>query len=61
MALETRPVPVLKGKAARDFYKTLEKCTVSESREEVQELTRQWLPVIEQARKEHARTTMPHD
>jgi hypothetical protein len=51
MALETRPIPVLKGKAAKDFFKTLENCKVSQSKEEVQELTRKWMPVIEQARK----------
>ncbi|MDR3184304.1 MAG: hypothetical protein LBT49_02740 [Prevotellaceae bacterium] len=52
MALETRPIPVLKGKAARDFFRTLENCGVSQSKEEVQELTRKWMPVIEQARKQ---------
>jgi hypothetical protein len=51
MALETRPIPVLTGKVARDFYKTLAKCTVSETREEVQELKRKWFPVIEAAMK----------
>jgi hypothetical protein len=55
MAYEPRPTPVLKGKAARDFFKTLANCKVSQSREEVQELTRKWMPVIEQARKK-----MPH-
>ncbi|MDR3187630.1 MAG: hypothetical protein LBT94_00380 [Prevotellaceae bacterium] len=52
MALETRPIPVLKGKSARDFLKTLKACKVSQSKEEVRELTRKWAPVIEQARKQ---------
>ncbi|MDR0738417.1 MAG: hypothetical protein LBF39_05015 [Prevotellaceae bacterium] len=51
MALETRPVPVLKGKAARDFFETLKKCTVSESREEVQEINRWVRESLEKARK----------
>lgn len=51
MALETRPIPVLKGKAAKDFFKTLEKCTVSESRAEVREINRKMQAMIERAEK----------
>jgi hypothetical protein len=51
MALETRPIPVLRGKAARDFYKTLETCTVSESREEVQESNRKYKEMVERSMK----------
>jgi hypothetical protein len=50
MALETRPIPVLKGKAARDFFKTLANCKVSESREEVQEINRQMRKMLERSR-----------
>jgi hypothetical protein len=40
MALEIKRAPVLRGKAARDFYKTLEKAKESRSKEEVQEMNR---------------------
>jgi hypothetical protein len=50
MALETRPVPVLKGKAARDFFKALKKCKVSQSREEVREINRWVRETLEEAR-----------
>ena len=50
MALEIRPVPVLKGKAARDFFKTLEKCTESKSREEVQEINRKVREMLERSK-----------
>ena len=50
MALETRPIPVLKGKAARDFFETLKKCTVSESREEVQEINRKMQAMLKRSR-----------
>jgi hypothetical protein len=56
MALETRPIPVLKGKVLKDFLKTLSQCTVSESREEVQEINRWTREMIEESRrKEEAR------
>ncbi|MDR3193988.1 MAG: hypothetical protein LBT76_01685 [Tannerella sp.] len=42
MALEIKRAPVLRGKAARDFYKTLEQAKESKSREEVQEIQRTW-------------------
>jgi hypothetical protein len=50
MALETRPIPVLKGKAARDFVKALEKCEVSQSREEVREINRKVREMIEKSK-----------
>jgi hypothetical protein len=40
MALEIKRAPVLRGKAARDFYKKLEQAKESKSREEVQEIQR---------------------
>jgi hypothetical protein len=42
MALEIKRAPVLRGKAARDFYKKLEQAKESKSREEVQEIQRSW-------------------
>ena len=37
MATEIKPAPVLKGKAARDFYKSLQnQPPIKESREELQ-------------------------
>jgi hypothetical protein len=50
MALETRPIPILKGKAASDFFKTLENCKVSQSKEEVQEINRKVRTMIERSR-----------
>jgi aminoglycoside phosphotransferase family enzyme len=40
MALEIKRAPVLRGKAARDFYKKLEQAKESKSKEEVQEIQR---------------------
>jgi len=38
MALETRPFPVLTGKAARDFLKKVENFKTDETREHVREV-----------------------
>jgi hypothetical protein len=50
MALETKPIPVLRGKAAKDFWKKVENFTISESKEEVQAINRKWKATIEQSR-----------
>jgi hypothetical protein len=42
MALEIKRAPVLRGKAARDFYKTLAQAKESKSKDEVQEIQRSW-------------------
>jgi cellobiose-specific phosphotransferase system component IIA len=41
MALEIKPAPVLSGKAAKDFYKSLKHAKESKSEEEVQEIARE--------------------
>jgi len=46
MALEIKRAPVLRGKAARDFYKKLEQAKESKSKEEVQEIHRQVLEFL---------------
>ena len=50
MALETRPFPVLKGKAARDFLKKVENFKTTETREYIQECNRKYGKMIEEAR-----------
>ncbi|MCL1944172.1 MAG: hypothetical protein FWF54_11585 [Candidatus Azobacteroides sp.] len=42
MALEIKSPPVLKGQAARDFYKRWAQATESKSKEEAQESMRRW-------------------
>jgi hypothetical protein len=42
MALETKPIPVLRGKAARDFWKKVENFKISETREEIREIN-EWV------------------
>ena len=42
MALEIKSQPVLRGKAAREFYKRAAAATESKSKEEVQEIVRKW-------------------
>jgi len=51
MALETRPFPVLKGKAAKDFLKKVETFKTTETREHIQECNRKYGMMIEEARK----------
>ena len=51
MALETRPFPVLTGKAARDFLKKVENFTITETREEIRECNRKVKESIEKSRK----------
>ena len=41
MALEIKPAPVLSGKAAQDFHKSLLYSKESKSAEEVQQITRE--------------------
>ena len=41
MALEIKPVPVLSGKAAQDFYKSLAHSRERKSAEEVQQITKE--------------------
>ena len=50
MALETRPFPVLTGKAARDFLKKVENFQTSETKEHIQECNRKYGKMIEEAR-----------
>ncbi|MDR1022938.1 MAG: hypothetical protein LBL94_06695 [Prevotellaceae bacterium] len=50
MALETKPIPVLRSKAAKDFWEKVENFTISESKEEVQAINRKWKSVIEKSR-----------
>jgi len=45
MALETRPFPVLTGKAARDFLKKVENFKTTETPEEIKEVNR-WVKKI---------------
>ena len=52
MALETRPFPVLKGKAARDFLKKVENFQTTETPEEIKEVNR-WVQImIEEAKQD---------
>jgi hypothetical protein len=50
MALETRPLPVLKGKMAEEFFKRAAECKPSKSREEFEEITRQVQRMLEEER-----------
>jgi len=50
MALETRPFPVLKGKAARDFLKKVENFQTTETPEHIKECKRKYGKMIEDAR-----------
>ena len=42
MATEIYRSPVLTGKAAKDFYKTLKQTKEGKSAQEVQEISRKW-------------------
>ena len=42
MATAIRRAPVLKGKVARDFYKTLEQASAKESKEEIEAIIKKW-------------------
>jgi hypothetical protein len=55
MALETRPLPVLKGKMAEEFFKRAAECKVSETREEIQALLRWAKESGEEAREREER------
>jgi len=50
MALETRPFPVLSGKAARDFLKKVENFKTTETQEHIQECNHKYGKMIEEAR-----------
>jgi hypothetical protein len=54
MALETRPFPVLTGKAARDFLKKVENFKTTETPEHIREVNRGVQKMIEEAR-QHGR------
>jgi len=47
MALEIKSPPVLRGKAAKEFYERWEKFKDDTSREEVQASIRKWKPFLE--------------
>jgi hypothetical protein len=51
MALETRPFPVLTGKAARDFLKKVENFETTETREHIQEVNRWVHKILEKSKK----------
>ena len=51
MALETRPFPVLTGKAAREFLKKVENFTTTETPEEIREINRWTGDILEKSRK----------
>jgi len=50
MALETRPFPVLTGRAARDFLEKVENFKTSETRIHIRECNRKYGKMIEDAR-----------
>jgi hypothetical protein len=51
MALETRPFPVLTGRAARDFLKKVENFQTTETREHIQEVNRWVREILEKSKK----------
>ena len=51
MALETRPFPVLTGKAARDFFEKVENFKTTETPEYVREVNRWVREILEKSRK----------
>jgi hypothetical protein len=52
MALETRPLPVLKGKAAKEFFEKVKNFKISETPEEIREINRKVRESIERSKKE---------
>ena len=46
MALEIKSPPVLRGKAAVEFYKRATESKCSQSKEEVQAIMRKWKPFL---------------
>ncbi|MDR1098731.1 MAG: hypothetical protein LBL57_11430 [Tannerella sp.] len=50
MALEIKPVPVLRGKAARDFWEKVENFKTTETREQIQEVNRWVRKTMEEQR-----------
>jgi len=57
MALETRPFPVLTGKAARDFLKKVENFKTTETRKHIQECNHKYGRMIEEARQRERNLT----
>jgi hypothetical protein len=55
MALETRPLPVLKGKMAEEFFQRAAECKPSKSKEEIEEILRWARRAGEEAREREAR------
>jgi hypothetical protein len=55
MALEIKPLPVLKSKVAKEFFERAAECKEALSREEVQEINRQVRKSLEEAREREAR------
>jgi hypothetical protein len=49
MALERRPLPVLEGKAAEDFRKSVENFKETKTPEEIREINSKWRLIIEEA------------
>ena len=52
MALETRPFPVLTGKAARDFFNKVENFKTTETPEHIREVNRWVREILAKSRKE---------
>jgi hypothetical protein len=55
MALETKPIPVLRGKAARDFWKKVENFKTTETREHIREVNRWGRKIMEVLREREER------
>jgi hypothetical protein len=51
MALETRPLPVLKGKVAKEFFEKVKNFKISETPEEVREYNRKMREMLEESKK----------
>jgi TolA-binding protein len=50
MALETKPVPVSRGKAAREFWERVENFKITETREQIREMNHAVRKMIEEQR-----------
>jgi hypothetical protein len=56
MSRQVKELPVLTGKAARDFYRQAAKATERKSAEEVKELNRKWKVFFEEQERLHPRS-----
>ena len=56
MAREVKELPVLEGKAARDFYKQAAKATEGASKEEIQKSFRESVTFFKEQERLHPRT-----